>query len=154
MTELVALKEEEYALLSDFMKDVWLNTYKEIIGERQALFLHGKYFEESAVKEFVSKGYNYYFITYNGERAGLLVFTEGEEVYLDKLYVLNAFRKKGLASYAFEFLKSKNKRISLNVNRANEVAVKVYLKNGFKVVEEQEILLDGGMVNYDYKMSL
>ena len=60
----------------------------------------------------------------------------------------------GIPREIFQELQKSGKDLTLNVNRANERAVKCYLKNGFQIERETEILLDNGMINCDYEMRL
>ena len=114
-------------------------------------FLLHKYFSPEGLAHFRAQGYRYQKIA----DAGVLVTVErGEDVYVDKLYLLPSHRGHGYAKAVFEQLKTLGKDITLNVNQANERAVKCYLKNGFVVERQVEILLDNGMVNCDYEMRL
>ena len=74
-----------------------------------------------------------------GKRRYFGIREDGEgRLFLSKLYILRAFRGKGLSSAAFDFMEGECRRralkaIWLTVNRHNETAIQVYLHRGFVV---------------------
>ena len=155
MPELRKFKNNEYKELMPFMAPLWEDTYKNIIPEEHIKFLLEKYFLPENTEKFVKDGYEYYYLTDNGEKCGIIVIHPLEnEVYLDKLYFAFSARGKGYARFVINELKKYGKDITLNVNRNNFKAYNVYIALGFKIEEKQEIALGNGMVNFDYKMRL
>ena len=149
--ELMEFTQEDYNGLYAFMEPLWLETYGAILSKAQILFLLQKYFSQEGIENYRKQGYRYQKI---GE-VGVLVTVERErEIYIDKLYLLPTARGKGVAERVFEHLKKAGKDLTLNVNQANERAIKCYLKNGFAVERKTKIELENGMVNYDYEMRL
>lgn len=151
---LLPFESEDYGKLTDFMRPLWLRTYQEILPEAQIEFLVKKYFTPQAVERFLQEGYEYYkWQDEQGRTAGVLVFVEKEDhTFMDKLYLLPQARGCGLPAQAFAFLAKRGKDILLSVNRANARAYHAYLKNGFTVQREVEVVLENGMVNLDYVM--
>ncbi len=140
-------EKQDFDNLYDFMRPLWFETYLSIISKEQIEFLLDKYFKKENVENFIAKGYEYYSL-YN---EGVLVFVEREnDVFMDKLYLLPSARGKGIAKKAFEFMLLRNKPIKLNVNQQNQRALKCYLKNGFKIIEEKDVVLENGMINKDF----
>ena len=143
--------EKDYLNLYDFMRPIWLETYGSFLPVEQIEFLLQKYFSTDGLAYFRAQGYRYQKIA----NIGVLVTVDrGEEIYLDKLYLPPSHRGHGYAESVFEELKKAGKDITLNVNQANERAVKCYLKNGFIIERTTDILLENGMVNRDYEMRL
>ncbi len=147
--ELIDFDEKDYANLYDFMKPLWLDTYKEILPVAQIELLLDKYFSMENIKKFRAEGYEYKWL----DREGVVIFVEREtEVFMDKLYLLPSARGKGYPTFAFEQMALRGKDITLSVNRKNERAFRAYSKNGFVIEEVIDIPLGNGMVNCDYKM--
>ena len=143
--------EQDYLTLYDFMRPIWFETYGSFLPSEQIEFLLQKYFSLDALSHFRAQGYRYQKIA----DAGVLVTVDrGEEIYLDKLYLLPSQRGHGYAKAVFDELKTLGKDITLNVNQSNERAVKCYLKNGFTIERTTDILLENGMINRDYEMRL
>jgi len=143
--------EQDFDNLYDFMRPLWLETYGDILPVTQIEFLLDKYFSKEGLTHFRSLGYRYRKIADVGV---LVTVDKGTEIYLDKLYLLPSARGHGYAKSVFEALKTEGKDITLNVNQANERAVKCYLKSGFVIERKTNIPLGHGMVNCDYEMRL
>lgn len=148
---LTDFQEQDYETLYDFMRPLWLDTYGEILPTAQIEFLLDKYFSKAGLQHFRALGYRYRKI---GDVGVLVTVEKNEEIYLDKLYLLPIARGHGYAKSVFDELKKEGKDITLNVNQANERAVKCYLKNGFVIERKTDIPLGNGMVNCDYEMRL
>ncbi len=155
MLKLKKIENSEYEEIMPFMTPLWNETYKNILKQEQINFLLQKYFLVSSILSFIDKGYEYYYLLQNNFKCGIIVFQiRKTEVYLDKLYFLPEVRGKGYSKFIIEELKKFKKDIMLNVNQNNINAFNVYKALGFEIAEEQEICLDNGMINYDYKMIL
>ncbi|WP_373899407.1 GNAT family N-acetyltransferase [Haloimpatiens sp. FM7315] len=65
---------------------------------------------------------------------------KGEKFELDDLYVLNDYRGKGIGTEVLKFVdlncKKKNKNVFLYVFAKNEGAIKLYIRNGYKIVKK------------------
>ena len=140
--------QEDFSSLYDFMRPIWLDTYSFLPIEQVQLLLD-KYFSSENLLSFVASGYEYYWID---DCAVLVIKKQDDYVYIDKLYLLPSCRGKGYPTAVFDWLLQFGKPLVLNVNVNNERAVKCYLKNGFKVVEEVVIELGNGLINRDYVM--
>ena len=148
----VSFEEKDFAALRAFMTPIWKKTYA-FLPEDQVELLLDKYFSPEGIARYIGEGYEYFRILLDGAFAGVLVIVEREaEVYLDKLYLDEGARGQGVPAEIFDLLAKRGKDIALNVNRQNVPAVRCYLKNGFAVAEEQEIVLENGKINHDYRM--
>ena len=146
---LVPFTNEDFGGLYEFMKPLWLETYSPILPKQQILFLLDQYFSKDGLEKYRGLGYQYFHV----DDVGVLVYVEREtDVYLDKLYLLPKARGKGYAAFVFSEMAKLGKPVTLNVNQANERALKCYLKNGFGIVEKVAVALGNGMTNYDYVM--
>ena len=152
--QLLSFKEDDFSLLYDFMKPIWLETYTDVIPREQILFLLDKYFSEEGIAAYRAKGYCYYKLL-DGALCGVVVICQKDGcTYLDKLYLLPASRGRGYAAFVFGELLKLGRDVLLNVNQGNARAVACYKKNGFVIEREEHIPLDDGMVNVDYVMRL
>ena len=141
--------EQDFDGLYAFMFPIWHEVYGAILPREQIDFLLDKYFSKTALTAYRARGYEYFHV----DTVGVLVIEEREnEVYLDKLYLLPTARGKGYPQQVFTELLRRKKDILLNVNQANERAVRCYQKNGFVIDETVEIALGNGMINRDYVM--
>lgn len=141
--------KRDYDSLYDFMRPLWLETYGAILPKAQIEFLLEKYFSPSGIAHHRALGYRYQKI---GEFGVLVTLEKEKEIYIDKLYLLPTARGKGVSKAVFDELKTSGKELTLNVNQANERAVRCYLKNGFFIERSMDIVLGNGMINSDYEM--
>lgn len=151
------LNDADYAGLFDAMRPIWHAVYDSIVSHEHTEHLLHKYFDVENIRKFRAEGYRYFFIVADAENAGLMVYMDrGTDLYLDKLYVFEAFRRKGLGSYALSHLcnlgNDMHKDVRLNVNRGNQTAIAAYSANGFVVEREENIPQADGGVNCDYVM--
>ncbi len=155
MNKLRQITNADFPLLLELVSPLWHSTYDNIVGAEQADFLLHKYFDTENIEAYVQSGYQYFYIVHEGQVGGLLVFVDrAADVYLDKLYVTEPFRRKGLASFAIRKLHEMGKDIRLNVNRNNEIAIATYKNRGFEVEKEENIKLNDTFANCDYVMLL
>ncbi len=153
MRSLENLTNDELQSLGTLMSTVWHSTYDPIVGNEHSEMLLHKYFDYQNILIFKGQGYVYKFIKNDDACAGLVVYVDrGNDIYLDKLYVFENQRRRGLASYALTQLKQLGKDVRLNVNRGNTNAIRTYEKNGFCVEKVEDIQLPGGFVNQDFVM--
>lgn len=151
--EILSFTAQDFSALYDFMRPLWLETYANILPAEQIDFLLNKYFSEKGLAEYRANGYEYFKLTEQEKTVGVLVFIQREQdVFMDKLYLLPCARGKNYPAQAFAFMARRNPTVTLNVNQANARALRCYQKNGFKQIEEKEILLENGMINRDFVM--
>ncbi|MDR0949031.1 MAG: GNAT family N-acetyltransferase [Lachnospiraceae bacterium] len=149
----VPVENKDFPGLYSFMYDTWVATYGDIITLEHIEYLLHQYFDEDQIAGYVAKGYCYYFIMADECRVGLLVYVDrGEDIFLDKLYVLSAFRKQGLAKQAVRMVQNLGKDIVLHVNRNYMTAIHDYQSMGFWIEDKVETVWEKEMVNVDYAM--
>lgn len=134
-------------------KEMYLTLAKEFYSS-DAVFheIPEKYiqatFEEMMRSDHYALGYA---LEHEGEMAGyaLLAKTFSQEaggivLWLEELYIREAYRGLGLGKEMFEFLESSKghdvTRIRLEVEEENENAVALYKKMGFKWLEYQQMI--------------
>jgi ribosomal protein S18 acetylase RimI-like enzyme len=88
-------------------------------------------------------------IEHEGQVAGYLVVMfgyilefGGRQLFLDELYIVPAFQRRGIGSAALQFLEEEGRRMGarvlrLEVTRTNSPALNLYLKRGFELHDRQ-----------------
>ena len=113
-------------------REVYKDTQSEIVEE----FLQKTQTPES-IAEQIRSGTVYLFIRYDGEIAGYLAYEfDDEGLRLSKLYLLPAFRGKGIGGYLLGYVEERAREngsgmIHLEVNEVNPHAREFYRLHGF-----------------------
>lgn len=138
---------------------VWHEWFESIIGKKQVDYMLEKFQSEKALtSQIVNDGYEYYAIKKDDK---IIAYTglkpEKEKMFLSKLYVLKDFRGQKLSSQLLEKVYSRAKECKLNkvyltVNKNNKSSIDIYLKKGFKFIDEQKADIGGGFVMDDFIM--
>ncbi len=152
---------EQIRLTADLAAEIWKEHYTPIIGAGQVDYMINSFQSAEAVTRQIDAGELVYFLLYSDRQpAGYFaVQIRPEEVFLSKLYVRASMRRHGIARRALKFVKgiaADNclKRITLTVNKNNDLALKSYEKIGF--VRQKAVVTDigGGYVMDDYILTL
>ena len=151
--------KEDILLLAKKADIVWHEYFKTILSLEQIDYMVEKFQSACAITNQIEEnGYEYYFIKYKEEIAGYTAIKKEEDkLFLSKLYILKEYRKKGLSSFAFSFIKNyavKNllKSVYLTVNRENTDSIDVYKHWGFDIIKEQKADIGKGFYMDDYIM--
>ncbi len=159
MVKIISAKSpNEIETISKLAKEIWLEHYVPIIGEKQVEYMLDKFQSYDAISKTLSEGEKYYIVEEDGLPRGYFgIIEKGKKVYLDKIYILKDCRGKGLGREVLGFIENyateRNIRcIYLTVNKRNAHSIDAYKKYGF--VTESAIISDigGGFVMDDYQM--
>lgn len=146
---------DEVEELSSLAHQIWRECFPGMISDEQIEYMLEKFQSVKAITEQMQNGYDYYFLIYEGETAGYTGMREdSDEVFLSKIYVIDRFRGKGIASEAVSRIVELGKPITLTVNRGNFRAINAYEKMGFVKVREQKADIGSGFIMDDYVMQL
>ena len=150
-------KEKQIKKLAEVANIVWHEAYKKIVSLSQIDYMVEKFQSFPALFEAINKNdYEYFFIKADNNIAGYIgIKSEGDKLFLSKLYILKEYRGKQIASKSFEFIenlaKEKNlKAVWLTVNRNNNHAIEVYKHKGFVTTRKQVADIGNGFVMDDY----
>lgn len=142
-------------------RQIWTEHFTPIIGSAQVEYMLCEIQSEAAIADQIrNKGYHYYLLDTDSQIVGYcgIAFND-DALFLSKLYILKAFRGKGIARKAIDFLKSiarkkKLDKITLTCNKYNAGPITAYEKLGF--VNTGPIVQDigQGFIMDDYKMEL
>lgn len=150
---------EQILLLAQTAAEVWHEHFISILQEQQINYMVDKFQSADAVTEQIEKqGYRYFLLLLEGSVIGYTGFrTEGNRMFLSKIYILKQYRKKGYASETFAFLEEMCRgmdliSIWLTVNRNNLDSIQVYERLGFDKTKTQVTDIGNGFVMDDYIM--
>lgn len=156
MIEVRPGQAEELAALA---KPIWTDHFTPIIGARQTAYMIEKFQSAPAMRDQMeNQGYHYYFFLCDGQKAGYTgVRRDGDSLFLSKIYVDKAFRRRGLASHGIAFLTDLCRReglrkIWLTVNKHNDGSIACYRSLGFTVAYPLVTDIGNGFVMDDYVM--
>jgi len=160
MKNIIPVKtKEDIALLASKADIIWYEYFKSILSLEQIDYMVEKFQSVGAITDQIeNKGYEYYFISDGNVVCGYTaVKKEEEKLFISKIYLLKEFRKKGLSSFAFEFIReyaAKNglKALYLTVNKQNENSINVYKHWGFEIVRAEKTDIGNGFYMDDYVM--
>lgn len=147
-------------MIQSLARTSWKKAYAEILSSEQLEYmLETMYSEAELLRQINLPDYFYYLIQIDKKSVGFLGFEqhyEPDTTKLHRLYLLEEWKGKGLGKLAIDFLKKEsrdagNRRIILNVNKDN-LARKMYEKQGFKVFDEGVFDIGNGYVMDDYLM--
>jgi ribosomal protein S18 acetylase RimI-like enzyme len=152
--------QSEIEQVAGLAKTIWAEHYTPIIGEAQVEYMLENYQSVPAIHDQIKKGYAYYLINYEDKNAGYFSIQAQptqKTMFLSKIYVNKAFRGKGLARQAIEFIQALSENIGLKsiwltVNKKNATSIAAYKKMGFAVEKELVQDIGNGFVMDDYKM--
>jgi len=149
----------EIGKVVDLARVIWTEHYSPIIGIDQVRYMLASYHSRAAIETDIAKsGARYFLIDNHGRDVGYLSFrTEGDSLFLSKLYVLSSDRGQGLGRRALDFVRDQAERgalrsVRLTVNRNNSGSIAAYERFGF--VKTGEVIADigEGYVMDDYSM--
>ena len=141
--------------LSSIAYQVWRECFPGMISSEQIEYMLEKFQSVKAITEQMQNGYEYNFLVYEGETAGYAgIRKDAGGIFLSKIYVIDRFRGKGIASEAVSRIAEIGKPITLTVNRGNFRAINAYEKMGFVKIREQKADIGSGFIMDDYVMQL
>ena len=139
----IKITNKELDLLYDLAKEIWFDTYKQILEKAQITYMLDKFFNAYEIERL-----NYYFIK-DTDVVGFFAYAETDKIELSKLYIKKAYQNKGYAKQVINYLKNKEKPILLTVNKYNH-ALNFYLHLGFNIIDEVVVDIGQGYVMDDY----
>ncbi len=141
---------------------IWYEYFPSIIGQSDTDYLVKKLQTPFAIADQIAEGYQYFFITENGQLIGYVsVIVKEEDLYLSKLYLAKNFRGSRRSSQALELLttyccENGLSGISLNCNKNNVDSWAIYEHWGFVRVGSEKISMGEGhyMDDYVYRLPI
>ena len=159
MIEFSEVRRNEIEELAKLTSEIWHEYWTCILSNEQIDYMVEKFQSEKAITDQINnQNYTYFYILYNGEKAGYIGLSEKEDfIFLSKIYLKKEFRHKGIGTQSFEFIKNytaKNNynKIQLTVNKYNKNTIDAYYKWGFKTIDSVVTDIGKGFVMDDYIM--
>lgn len=150
--------EDQIAEVAALAREIWTGHYTPIIGSAQVEYMLDRFQSPAAIAGQIRTGCRYFLIKDGPRSVGYLaVQPKGDELFLSKIYVLAAMRRKGFGKKAVGFAESLARengfrKITLTVNKFNNGTIRVYEKIGFKNLGSVIQDIGNGFVMDDYKM--
>ncbi|MBR2638984.1 MAG: GNAT family N-acetyltransferase [Oscillospiraceae bacterium] len=140
-TFLVSVKPEEAHLLSEFRRKVWETTYRGIYPDKLIDEFDFGFHDSKNLFMINSEEYSVYFITADGEKTGYLILQHKIPLYIQSLYLLPDFQRKGIGRKIFGFVrehcrKNEIQKFYLCCHPENKNALAFYEKMGGKITEK------------------
>ena len=137
----VFVKPEEARLLSEFRRKVWLSTYRGIYPDELLDNFDYDFHDSKNLSMINSEEFSVCFITANGEKAGYLIIQHKDPLYIQSLYLLSDFRRKGIGTKVFGFIRKHCQengisKFYLGCHPENKNALCFYEKMGGTVTEK------------------
>ncbi len=155
------LGKDELGLVRQVADVVWPITFREILSPEQIDYMMEMMYAPSVMEREFDEGVQFHGV-FDGDKAvGYLIWgryaNAPETAKLHKCYLLSDYQGKGLGSMMLQTAKALARQagyrhLRLNVNRQNEKAIKAYVRNGFKVVEEVDNPIGHGFFMNDFVM--
>ena len=117
-------------------------------------------YSEKVISSELAQGIKWYLIKCGNSLAGYAsLIPSGDICKLDKLYIAQAYRGRGLGRKTVDFLKSVAaadgaSKLILNVNKYNISARKAYEHWGFRYLRDEVNDIGGGYVMDDFVLQL
>jgi RimJ/RimL family protein N-acetyltransferase len=151
---------EDYRLIARLADTIWREHYTPIIGEGQVSYMLDRFQSARAIGQQAASGMHYFLLWHEGQPAGYCAYEiRGEELFLSKIYVLQALRGQGMGKEALQFVVERARRencrqITLTVNKNNAGSIAAYLRMGFRQGPPVQQDIGEGYIMDDYLMTL
>lgn len=152
--------EQDFILLSDLARDIWLEHYVNIIGIEQTEYMLRELQSPEAIASHVSNGTQYSIGYVDIEPAAYCAFDlcrENRQIFISKFYVSAPYRRNGVGRYMLKTIENEGMRqtcrsMRLTVNRNNADAIAAYKHMGFCTKKEIVTDIGEGFVMDDFEM--
>lgn len=150
-------------LIRDMARATWMATYPDIIGMQQVEYMLDRFYSTTTLSNQINVSTHVFLIAVVDKQpiafaAYSLVDLTGT-YKLHKLYTLPSAQKTGAGRALIDYIANNirslgGKRLVLNVNRHNAVAIRFYEHYGFSCSYEEDIDIGNGYFMNDYVYTL
>lgn len=156
---------EQIPVIQRLAHECYLVAYRDIHSEEQNLYMMQRMYNTAELQRQMTEEHSCYLLLYAGEEpVGYCAYkphvTEEHTIYIDKLYLLPAFKGKGMGRLLVEkvmevarHLHPEGYTIKLDVNRSNSARA-FYEHLGFAVVRSWDAPIGNGYYMNAYEMML
>ena len=158
--EIIEVSKKDVFRIKKIAELTWPDTFKEILSEEQIRYMLNWMYSLEVLVNQIENGHQFYILTDNGNDLGFigteLNYPSIGNAKIHKIYVLPESQGNGVGLKLIEQVEMVSKTnniisLTLNVNRFNK-AIDFYLKNGFKIIKEENIEIGNGFLMEDYVM--
>lgn len=140
---------------------IWPDTYGDILGEPQLIYMLKQMYSEDALREQMDHGHHFLLALMNAETVGFASYSHASKTGMFKVHKLyvhpmlhgHGFGKRLLDRIIKDVKQKGATKLQLNVNRNNR-AVNFYEKYGFHKIGEEDIAIGEGYFMNDYVMEM
>ena len=150
---------ESLQIVRDIAAEVWPKTFAPILPPEQIPYMMNMMYAPEVMERELREGYRFAALLVDGAPSGYISWSpyHDDTAKLHKVYLLTSCHGKGfgrmMLDYASDVCRAAGfRRLRLNVNKHNERAIAVYLRNGFETVESVKNDIGGGFFMDDYVM--
>lgn len=141
--DFIPLKPEDTRELSEMRRNVWLTTYRGIYPDKMLDEFDYPFHDAKNLSMINSKDFSVLFITADSEKAGYLILKKTNPLYVQSLYLLEPFRRKGIGTEVFSKIRNfcrKNgiQNFYLGCQPENKNALAFYEKMGGTITARDE----------------
>lgn len=148
----------DFECISKLAHVIWHEHYPSIISLEQIDYMLEKFNSVAAIYKHTKEGSLFFYMNYNDVPVGYTAIRkESDFIFLEKLYILEDYRGKKIATAAMQFMEAFANylgifKIKLNVNKYNVNSILAYKKMGFVETKSMVTDIGNGFVMDDYEM--
>ncbi|MBN2712915.1 MAG: GNAT family N-acetyltransferase [Planctomycetes bacterium] len=142
--------------LAELASHIWHAYFPAILSTEQIDFMVDEFQSALAISSQIEKGYEYVVAAEGDEWFGYCgMVVDGDDLFISKLYLKEEARGKGLGKMLFKNAENlarekKCKRLTLTVNRDNELAINFYRRMGMSIIDNVVKDIGNGFVMDDH----
>jgi diamine N-acetyltransferase len=155
------LAENDVEELAQLAREIWHRHYPAIISRDQIEYMLAQRYGPTEIRAQLQNPDHGWWVTEDQGRLNAFAHASlmADHCKLDKLYVHPDFQRRGLGAALLKQVihwarNSGRKRIVLQVNRHNSLALSAYRKYGFSIAESRVCDIGGGYVMDDHFLDL
>lgn len=158
----LATTTEEFKIISELAQVIWHEHYPGILSLEQIAYMLEKFNSVSVIEKQIKEGSSFFYVSHTDTDTDipigyLAIKEQTDALFLEKLYVLKAYRGQKIAKAIMAYLedyapKIGKSQIKLHVNKLNINAIGTYKKMGFVQTKSMVTDIGNGFVMDDYEM--
>ncbi len=155
--EILEIGDDQLPAIRELAIRIWPGVFNSMVPPAQVDYMLANHYNIEALKEARRKGEIFHLVKLDGQVIGYITLTDfGDKTgKLNKIYLDSNIRGLGLGRKLLEFardwgIKHGLERLKLNVNKANQRAMKVYQAAGWTPYSQETIDIGGGFICDDY----
>jgi len=156
-----ATKKKDLQIIEALAHEIWHEHYRQIISEAQIEYMLEKGYSLEVMQSEIASGVSYDGLFINDSMIGYCSYGRDADktLKLHKLYLKPSYHGKGygrlLLEHIYNYAKNNSyDKITLQVNKQNQIAIRAYKKFGFIIAHALVLDIGGGFVMDDYRLEI